>query len=170
MKGSCIFFHDFRMVQLSLANELPPVRAKLACTASAHFCKIWFAVFLEAKYGTCFALGKTEIIFVKMARGSMNEIVTNFICFNISAFICLFVYCWIYFTIEQGAILAQALLDGFCPPALTCLLLCSVLSTGMFAVLIADIPFQVDYLVLCLVGWEEGRTECIHVCGCEWTS
>jgi hypothetical protein len=37
MKGSCIFFHDFRMVQLSLANELPPVRAKLACTASAHF-------------------------------------------------------------------------------------------------------------------------------------
>ena len=29
------------------------------------------AFFLEAKYGTCFALGKTEIIFVKMARGSM---------------------------------------------------------------------------------------------------
>ena len=30
--------------------------------------------FLVAKYGTCFALGKTEIIFVKMARGSMRSL------------------------------------------------------------------------------------------------
>ena len=37
MKGSCIFFHDFRMVQLSLANELPPA----AREAGLHsFCAI----------------------------------------------------------------------------------------------------------------------------------
>ena len=62
--------------------------------------EIEFAVFLEAKYGTCFALGKTEIIFVKMARGSMGslkflrfkklEFVLNF---NLVQYFCLYLNC-----------------------------------------------------------------------------
>ena len=40
--------------------------------AKFRYFSILFTDFFEAKYGTCFALGKTEIIFVKMARGSMN--------------------------------------------------------------------------------------------------
>ena len=51
------------------------------------------------------------------------------------------------------------------PPSPVCLL-CSVLSTGMFAVLIAC-TLPSGLLGSCLVGWEEGRTDCIHVVASE---
>jgi len=133
MKGSCIFFHDFRMVQLSLANELPPVRAKLACTASAHFFGNIICSFSCSKMRNVFCAGKNW----------------NYICQNGTQFNGIFEASeiqetWIYSEFQLGSIFlplfdlfifvnllnnwtrshfgsSLALGIGICPPALTCL-------------------------------------------------
>ena len=126
-KGSCIFFHDFRMVQLSLANELPPVRAKLACTASAQFYGNIICSFSWSKIRNVFCAGKNwnyicqngtrfnEILDVsefKKFEFVLNFSLVQYFCLYVN---CLFI-CWIYWTIEQGAILAQAVsLDQILP-------------------------------------------------------
>ena len=75
MKGSCIFFHDFRMVQLSLANELPPA----AREAGLHsFCAIlWkynLQFFLKQNTERVLRWEKLKLYLSKMARSSMRSL------------------------------------------------------------------------------------------------
>ena len=72
----------------------------------------------------------------------------------------LFVFRWFYWTIEQGAILAQACLawsDFALPPSPVCLL-CSVLSTCTCAVLLAcTMPSEITWFVALWEGRKVGR-------------
>ena len=63
--------------------------------------------------------------------------------------------------------MAQALLDGFCPPALTCLLLCSVLSTGMFAVLHIYLSKWITWFFALWDGRKAGRNASMYVAASE---
>ena len=88
MKGSCIFFHDFRMVQPSLAKNFLPLRAKLACTASAQFNENRICSFSWSKIRNVFCAGKNwNYICQNGTRFNVIDIVLNFMLFNISAFI-----------------------------------------------------------------------------------
>ena len=156
-------------------NFLPCARSWLA-QLLRNLMEIEFAVFLEAKYGTCFALGKTEIIFVKMARGSMRSLKFLWIMklgfvlyFNLVRYFCLYLNClyllnllnnWTrsHFGSSLGLISEFAL-----PPSPVCLL-CSVLSTGTFAVVIAcTLPSGLLGFLALWDGRKAGRTASMYM-------
>ena len=100
--------------------------------------KILIPIFLKQNDGTCFARGKTEIIFQNGMRFIWHEFVHDFFLVEILHIYVEFVFrCliwisliridlrWNRFFFELYAILAQAycLRFCFCPPALSCLVL-----------------------------------------------
>ena len=176
-----LYFHVLSSMIFGWCNfRLPmnflPLRAKLACTASAHFYGNIICSFSWSKIRNVFCAGKNWKYICKKKWHAVQWDLWSFwdlrnlnlfwisSWFNISAFIWIVYICWIYWTIEQGAILAQALrlVSEFAlPPSPVCLL-CSVLSTGTFAVVIACT--LLSGLLGSLPGGMGGRQDGLHPC------